>query len=678
MDQIKRRLKWHHFVLAVILLSSFILNFYRLGQEGYGNDYYAAAVKSMLENWHNCFFNSFDPKGFITIDKPPVGFWIQTISAYIFGFKGWSLFMPQALTGLLSVAVLYRLVTNVFGRGAGLLAALFLAFTPIVVATDRTNEVDSLLMFLTLIATWAINKAVERDSIKWLLFAFFLVGVGFNIKMMEAFLILPAFYLFYVKSVTSSWPKKLAHLLCATVVLAVVSFSWSFLVDTVPPNQRPYIGSTHTNSMMELAIGYNGINRLVGQHRQWGRLNLWSHLGFSQDQQQWSQTEGNGRNGNSDTSYTSAFSTSYSTSPHFPGMSSTTPSSLTRGEIGKPGILRLFITPQLNGQLSWFLPGLLFGVAALLWGTRLAGILDQKRQAVIFWSVWVFTMVIFFSVASNFSSYYMVMLAPGIAALAGAGFIEMWRQWCAGTARALLLPLALVCNTAFEISVVWKYPSLRIPVTIIVGILSLLALIGLAINATGERRPPILALLSAVITVLTAPAIWCYTPIEYRGAVSYPFAGPELQYNQEHEFMAINAKLENYLRANYREGSYLVATMNAKSAAPIFLHTHLPVMAMGGFMGSDPALSVRKLRTMASKDEIRYFLIPANPPAYQQTAVLNWIRDNCCVIPSTKWSDQDSSMRDMQSSWVLYEYVKKQKENSHGNSHSPFRYYSSL
>jgi 4-amino-4-deoxy-L-arabinose transferase-like glycosyltransferase len=652
MDQIKIRLNWHYFVLAAILLSSFILNFYKLGQEGYGNYYYSAAVKSMLENWHNFFFNSFDPKGFISIDKPPVGFWIQVVSAYVFGFKGWSLFLPQATAGVLSVALLYYLVAKVFGRGAGLLAALFLALTPIVVATDRTNEVDSLLMFVTLIATWAMSTAVERSSLKWLLLAFFLVGVGFNIKMMEAFLVLPAFYLFYIISVTLSWPKKLVHLLGATVVLTVVSFSWSFLVDTVPQDQRPYIGSTHHNSMMELAMGYNGINRLVGQHRQWGKLNLWSHVGFLQDQNIWIKKGG----------YTSATRISYITSPHFDGMSSTNFNSITRGETGKPGILRLFITPQLNGQLSWLFPGVLFSVVALLWGTRFGAILDRKRQTAIFWALWVLTMVGFFSMASNFSSYYMVMLAPGLAALAGAGFIEMWHQWRTGTPRALLFPLALVCTTAFEITVVWKYPTLQVPVTVIIGILTLLALICLAINVSVKPRMPILTLLTVIITVLTAPTIWAYTPIQYGGAVSYPFAGPELKYNKEQEFMAANTKLEKYLMAHYREGTYLVATMNAKSAAPIFLDTNLPVMAMGGFIGSDPAVTVQKLRTMINRNEIHYFLVPATSPKNQQITVLNWIRANCRIIPSTKWRDPEFGMGNMQSSLVLYEYVKKEGE----------------
>ncbi|MCM2532588.1 glycosyltransferase family 39 protein [Neobacillus pocheonensis] len=340
----------------------------------------------------------------------------------MFGFKGWSLFLPQALAGVFSVALLYHLVARVFGRGAGLLAALFLALTPIVVAADRTNEVDSMLMFVTLLASWAISKAVEQRGLKWLLFAFFLVGVGFNIKMMEAFLVLPAFYLFYVICTKLTWTKKLVHLLVATIVLAVVSFSWSVIVDSISPDQRPYVGSTQNNSMVELAIGYNGINRLVGQQRgQQGNF----HMGSQQGQQ---ISVGNGKsrahrnagfNGQSsigqhvnsnDTQFIRKLSTNVGN--HYSGF----------GQTGNQGLLRLFTTPELDGQLSWLLPGVLISVVSLLWSMRLGVSLDRKRQTVIFWTVWVLTMFVFFSIANRFSSYYMVMMAPGIAALGWSWF----------------------------------------------------------------------------------------------------------------------------------------------------------------------------------------------------------------------------------------------------------------
>src|ERR671933_2809064 len=127
---------WHRLALAAILVLSAFLNLYNLAGEGYANDYYAAGVKNMLTSWHNFFFASFDA-GFVSVDKPPVGFWIQAASAWLFGFHGWSLLLPQALAGILSVGLLYQLVGRAFGPAAGLLAALTLALTPISVVLDR-------------------------------------------------------------------------------------------------------------------------------------------------------------------------------------------------------------------------------------------------------------------------------------------------------------------------------------------------------------------------------------------------------------------------------------------------------------------------------------------------------------------------------------------------------------
>ena len=133
--------------------------------EGYANSYYAAAVKSMLQSWHNFFFVSFDPGGFVTVDKPPLGFWIQTTSAKLFGFSGFSILLPEALAGVLSVGVLYRLVRRFFGPIAGLLAALFLAITPISVVTNRNNTIDSLLVLCSLAAAWVTLRAAERGQL---------------------------------------------------------------------------------------------------------------------------------------------------------------------------------------------------------------------------------------------------------------------------------------------------------------------------------------------------------------------------------------------------------------------------------------------------------------------------------------------------------------------------------
>jgi 4-amino-4-deoxy-L-arabinose transferase-like glycosyltransferase len=96
---------WQRLGLGAVMVISFFMNFYQLGQNGFANTCYAA-IRSMLDNWRNFFYVSFDPGGFVPVDKPHLGFWVQAASAKIFGFTPFSIFLPQALAGVLSVLLL--------------------------------------------------------------------------------------------------------------------------------------------------------------------------------------------------------------------------------------------------------------------------------------------------------------------------------------------------------------------------------------------------------------------------------------------------------------------------------------------------------------------------------------------------------------------------------------------
>src|SRR4051794_21588487 len=184
------RTPWHRLALAAILVLSAFLNLYGLTSEGYANTYYAAGVKNMLTSWHNFFFVSFDA-GFVSVDKPPLGLWIQAASAWIFGFNALTLVLPEAIAGVLSVAVLYHLVRRTFGPLAGLLSALALAVTPIIIVTSRNNTMDMLVVLAVLLAAWAFIVAAEKGSLRLLLVGAIVMGLGFNTKTLEAFLVLP-------------------------------------------------------------------------------------------------------------------------------------------------------------------------------------------------------------------------------------------------------------------------------------------------------------------------------------------------------------------------------------------------------------------------------------------------------------------------------------------------------
>ncbi len=218
---------WQRLALGAIIAISLFMNFFELGQNGFGNFYYAAGVRSMLDSWHNFFFVSFDPGGFVTLDKPPLGFWLQVLSAKIFGFTAFSVYLPQALAGVLSVALLYHLIRRHFGVVAGLLAALALALSPISVVTNRNNTIDSTLALVLLLGAWAVLRAAETGRLRWLLLCAATIGIGFNIKMLEAYLVIPAFGLLYLLAAPKSIWKRIGDLILAAILLLAISLSWA-------------------------------------------------------------------------------------------------------------------------------------------------------------------------------------------------------------------------------------------------------------------------------------------------------------------------------------------------------------------------------------------------------------------------------------------------------------------
>ena len=330
--------------LAGILALATFLDIVGLNTEGYANTYYAAAVKSMAMNFHNFFFASFDPGGFVAVDKPPFGLWLQVISVKLFGFSGVSMLLPQAIAGVASVAVIYVLVGRRFGPLAGNIAALAMAVTPVAIVDNRNNTSDSVLILLLLLAGLAVTRAAEAGRLRWLLAGGVLVGLAFNVKEIEAFMVLPALGLLYLGAAPVGLPRRLWHLMLAGFVTLLVSVSWIVTVDLIPAADRPFVSDSGTNSEISLALGYNGFGRLA--------TGLLSHL------------------------------------PKIPLLNVKVDGSIVPGistDIGSPGLLRLF-RPEIGGQASWLLAAALLGLVVLLPGIRSMD--RQARGATLFWGAW--------------------------------------------------------------------------------------------------------------------------------------------------------------------------------------------------------------------------------------------------------------------------------------------------
>jgi 4-amino-4-deoxy-L-arabinose transferase-like glycosyltransferase len=653
----KQGQRFDMFLIAIALLSAF-LNIYNIWNNAYANSYYTAAVTSMLQSWHNFFFASFDPAGFITVDKPPVTFWVQTIFAYIFGVHGWSVILPQAFAGIGSVLLMYNLVKPTFGKTAARFASLIMACSPIAVAVSRTNEVDSLLVFTLLLATWILFRGVRDQKLSLIIGAFAMIGFGFNVKMLQAYMIVPAFYLFYLLAFKSEWKKKLAILAAATVVLVGVSLSWAVIVDTIPQANRPYIGSSKTNSVLELAFGYNGIQRLTGMMRGGDAGAKGGNMSNGRQNQ-------NGEGRMRDGTIPEGFNPNGSMSPGYapPGDKAAWEQMATPGGngpqggggsgifgTGQAGPLRLFQN-ALSGQISWLLPFVAFSCVGLLAGIRRRKPLTAKQNETLFWLAWLLPGMAFFSVAGFFHQYYLIMLAPPIAALAGAGWVELWNQYRNQEGwKIWLLPSAILVTTAFELYIMRPYQK-QIGIGWLIGIGAAGLVISLVLSlAAKKEKLTSIAAGAGMLVLLVAPLYWAATPILYGDNSMMPAAGPTQQGSGQRPGMGggmnstVDAKLLEYLSENNTGEKYFLITTDASTAESYIISTGKAVVAMGGFSGSDPALTVEKLEQIVKNKEVKYFLIPSGSGVGGgggfgggSTEVLNWIRAHSTEVPQAEW-----------------------------------------
>ncbi|MDL5023263.1 glycosyltransferase family 39 protein [Bacillus velezensis] len=671
-------------VLILILLASAFLNMYNIWNDDTVNPYYTAAVTSMLQSFHNFFYASFDAAGFITVDKPPVTYQIQTISALIFGMHGWSVILPQALAGVGSVLFMYLLIKPTFGKTAARIASFVMACTPIAVAVARTNNVDALLVFFLLFATWLLFKAIRKGRLIWLLAAFFVVGAGFNTKMLQAYMILPAFLLFYMIAANTTIKKKIISLVSALAVLAAVSLSWPLIVDNIPASKRPYVGSSQTNSVLELAFGYNGIQRLTGQSSGGGQggpdgnasKEMSSSGGSSQMQKPPGQSSSSS-SASGDKSQNGSMTAPPSNGkmpsnglggpssggdgggPGGGGKSGTgTGSKMQSGSgmfgTGTPGPLRLFQT-ELSDQISWLLPFAIFGMAGLLIaGARERRRLSAEQKETIFWAAWLVPIAGFFSVAEFFHHYYLIMLAPPIAALVGAGWVALvhlyrkqagWKTW--------LLPAAILVTTGFELFILRNYnDQIGAGWSIGAGVLGAVAAIALFVFKQRQKPLSYYVSLAALLVLMVMPIYWASTPLLYGGNSSLPETGPQLASTSGKgmgiDNASVNTKLINYLEKHNAGADYLFATTDSNTAAPYIIKTKKAVMAIGGFSGSDPAITLTQFKKLVKQGKVKYFLTSGMGKGGNND-IVQWVEKNGKKVSLDKWqssTDQKTKNHD--------------------------------
>jgi 4-amino-4-deoxy-L-arabinose transferase-like glycosyltransferase len=562
----RRRIEWAAF--AAVLLVAAILRLMRLDDNGVGTAYYAAGVRSMLQGAWLFFYNAFDPAGFVSLDKPPIAFWIQTIFAAVLGYSGWSIHLPQALAGVASVALLYRLVRPA-GAPAAIVAALLLAIMPIAVAIDRSNNTDPwLILFLLLAARVAL-----RGRGLSLVVAMALLGLAFNTKMLAALVCGPALLAGWLLAGSLDWRQRLGWMTAAAVTLAVVSLSWAVAFDLTPKASRPYAGSSHDNSMLELIVMHNGLDRFVR--------------------------------------------TTPAPAP--------TPAQMTRFvayDAVPVGPLRL-AAPSLATQFAWTLPLAALG-AVFAW--------RRRRAQVALWSIWALAYGIVYSLAGGiFHAYYLATLGPPLAALAGIGCFELWRRGSTHLAIGLgaaALWQAYIAGASLGWTSIWVgFPAVALLAAIaaqwrakrppaVIGGAALLVL-------------PALWSLGAVFAPgnLTLPSASLPRWLGIDDG-----RGPIL--SRDWKALTDDPKLQAFLQEHRGNARFLLAAPNALLAAPVIIGTGQPVMAFGGFFGNDPVMSVDAFAKAVERGEVRFVVLATNR---RTRDFERWVRAHGTIVDPSQW-----------------------------------------
>ncbi|MEZ4554009.1 MAG: glycosyltransferase family 39 protein [Dehalococcoidia bacterium] len=582
--------------LFSVTLVAILLNAWGLSRAGYGNTYYAAAARSMTMSWENFFFGAFDPGGFITVDKPPAFLWVDALSARIFGYSTWSILLPSAVAGAASVALLWFLVRRYFGPAAATIAGLVLALTPISVAVNRLNLPEPFLILALVGAAAAVLRSLDSPRWwAWVATAGALVGLAFNTKMLVGWMPGPAFVVAIVLGVAGSWRLSWRAWLPRVALLGVVTFlvsaSWLVAVDLWPASQRPYIGGSTDNTVQDLVLGYNGIDRVEGTDQGFG--NRPASAGAPSSNQFRGPTAGGGAG-------------------PAPGGAQPGGANGPGGIIaGQPGPFRMFDASN-GGQIAWFLPFAGLGALLAFWTWRR----DRLRRAqVVLWLGWVLTFGVIFSYAEGiYHSYYTSAMAPGVAALTGIGAVAATSRLRRDRWWLIVVPAALVVATlAVELKVAGRVPDFYGWVRPYAVLLAAAGLVALA-ACVWRRRPPMFGLAVSLAGLLLLPAAWSLSETANASLnASLPQAGPRGgvagRTFGSAAFDDGAAQLAQWLEANADPAArWQLVTTSSQNGSTLIAQYSISVMAIGGFSGRDNAIDVEAFADLVATGDVRYVL----------------------------------------------------------------------
>ncbi len=562
-------------------------------RSGYGNSYYATGALAASHSWRALLDNAADLGGYVSLDKGPLPDWLMGLSGRVLGFGSLSVMLPNALYAIVAVLVLHDTVRRALGHEIAILAALIMALTPVAVLVGRYNAPDALLLALLVCAAWSLTVAVQSGRLRELLLCAVLVGLAFNTKMLEAYLVVPALALSYLLAARGSVRRRLLELALAASVTLFVSLLWFGAMMLVPAGSRPYVGESSDNSWFQLIVGGNGVERVTGSGGAFAR-----HLG---------------------------------------------------------GNVLYLSSAHVAGQIVWLLPLALVGLGLGLRQTRHSPHTSFAFGSYVLWGTWalVVCVVLSFSAGTR-HAYYTSLLAPPVAALAAAALVTLWRSARASPAAASALALAILGSAAVSFVILTDAhgfaPALRW-IVLAGGVIAAAAILAPHLHRALRARGTIaiaIAFAAAALALLAGPAAYSLATAARAHTGYDPIAGPAPRGHTTSRPSGAAAELTQpqslavltpYLLTHRELARFLLAASDAKTADPIALASGQPVITLGGFSGSDPTPTVDQFEQLLRSGQLRYVLLDAARvmPAqgvHRGTAPAAWVEGHCKRVPS--------------------------------------------
>ena len=568
--------------------------------------FYGAAARSMSQSWHNFIFGAADPWGTVSVDKLPGALWVQSLSLRLFGFHLWAIVLPQVVEGVLTVLVLYRAVRRVAGAGAGLIAATVMAISPVTVLLNRGNISDSLLILMLALAADATTRAIIDNRPRSLLMAGVWVGLAFQAKMTQAWLILPALYLAYVIAAPATgFLRRSGHIVLSGLIVLVVSLSYMTAVSAVPAHDRPFVDGSCDNSIYSQVFLYNGLARLnVGLDES----GCSKPSGFLQHNAKLGESTGLGTFG-----------------------------------IGKgPGRL---LTGPFGRDDAWLLIPTVVSALGLFVSRRRRPRTDPIRAATILWTSWLVLTFAFFSAGKYLNSYYLAALIPAFAALCGMGAALAWQHRQSIVTRSVVAA-TVAASTAYALVLLPDDVGIRIPIFASTLVVAALAVAILAASL-GRRHASVWTVtvglgLSAIALLISSA--WATTTVLVTG--EGPFDTPY----QPASVTFLSQTVPTHDRSDWPELNRLADSFPRHQAVEVWetsgiagyyiLATGREFLPVGGFTGTVPVPTVAQFVRYVKEHRVEHATVAVQP--LSGNPVMLWITHHCVKLTDSQASFVDN------------------------------------